>query len=200
MNRHAARFDEQYTRYQSDRGLFRRMVRHLYLRRTLRRIRGRTLDFGCGIGELLALLPAGSAGYEVNEASVQYGLQSGLDVRLYRPEEDGYRLADCQAGQFETFVMMHVLEHLHEAPAVLRALARSCRRIGISRMILVLPGRKGFLHDPTHATFINRAFLEEHDLANPEGYRIVETTYFPLPMEWGGKVFTHSEMMVVYDR
>lgn len=200
MSRQAVRFDEQYTRYQADRGVLRRMVRSVYLRHTLKRVQGRTIDFGCGIGELLALLPSGSAGYEVNEASVQYCRRSGLDVRLYRPDVDGYRLNDCQAGQFETFVMMHVLEHLQDAPAVLRTLARSCSRLGISRMILVVPGRKGFLHDPTHATFINRAFLAEHGLANLEGYRIVETTYFPIPREWGGEGFTHNEMMVVYDR
>ncbi len=200
MNRGIAEYDEKYTRYQADRGAFRRCIRRLYLRRTLRRIQGRTIDFGCGIGELLSLLPPGSVGYEVNEATVCYCRESGLNVRLYRPDEDHYELKDCREGQFETFVMMHVLEHLPEAPEILRTLARSCARLGIRRMILVIPGWKGFLHDPTHAVFVNRSFLETQGLTSMEGYRIVETSFFPIPREWGGRAFPHNEMSVVYDR
>ncbi len=195
-----SRYDAEYTRYQSERGMVRRLVRHVYLRNTLRWVKGKTLDFGCGIGELLALLPHGSVGYEVNAASVRFCRERGLDVRLYRPEEDRYEFRDCRPGEFATFIMAHVLEHLEGAQDVLRRIAKACARLGIERMIIIVPGRKGFLHDPTHATFVDRGFLDRHGLAVLEGYHIIREAYFPIPWSWGGRVFTHHEMAVVYDR
>lgn len=178
----------------------RRLARRLYLRNTLRWVKGKTLDFGCGVGELLSLLPPGSVGYEVNETSVRFCRERGLEVRQYRPDEDRYEFRDCRPGEFATFTMAHVLEHVEGAQDVLRRIAKACERLGIGRMIIIVPGRKGFLHDPTHATFIDHKFLDRHGLAALEGYRIVREAYFPIPWPWGGRVFTHHEMMVIYDR
>ena len=41
---------------------------------------GPTLDYGCGAGELLELLPAGSEGAEVNREAVEYCRSKGLRV------------------------------------------------------------------------------------------------------------------------
>jgi hypothetical protein len=65
-------FDDRYTRYQSDRSALRKFVRKLYLKRAASQLRGRTLDFGCGVGELLAWLPPGSRGVEYNRATVDH--------------------------------------------------------------------------------------------------------------------------------
>jgi SAM-dependent methyltransferase len=196
----ATQFDETYTRYQADRSAFRKKVRTIFLRRLLARARGRTIDFGCGVGELLALLPAGSVGYEVNEATVRHCRERGLDVRPYRPDKDRYELDDCPPGEFGTFIVAHVIEHLDRPQDVLRAIARSCSRLGIGRLIVVVPGPRGFRHDSTHATFVDRGFLDRYGLAEIGGYRIVEETYFPIPWPWGGRVFTYNEMMVVYEQ
>lgn len=194
-----ARFDDRYTRYQAERGAFRRTVRKIYLRRVLRWVTGSAIDFGCGVGGLLSLLPPGSVGYEVNEASVRYCRDRGLDVRRYRPEEDRYELRDCGPGDFGTLILSHVLEHIDAPASVLRTMARSCSRIGIRRLIVVVPGRKGFRHDPTHATFVDRDYLAEHGLLSAPGLRIAHESFFPLPWSWGGALFTYNEWMIVYD-
>ena len=49
----------------------RRLIKKFYLDRVLRELRGPTIDFGCGAGQLLARLPADSVGLEVNPHLVQ---------------------------------------------------------------------------------------------------------------------------------
>lgn len=56
-------FDERYTSYQTDRAPLRKLVRKIYLRSAQSLLRGPTLDFGCGVGELLGRLPEGSRGW-----------------------------------------------------------------------------------------------------------------------------------------
>ena len=70
---------------------------------------------------------------------------------------DRFLLAELPADRYSTFIMAHVLEHFAEAPAVLRTLLRSCRRLGVQRFIVVVPGWKGYLSDGTHKSFIDRA-------------------------------------------
>lgn len=195
-----ASYNEEYTRCQAERSVLRRLVRRFYLRHTLRYVGGKAVDFGCGVGSLLTLLPPGSIGYEINEATVRHCRERGLDVRLYRPEVDRYRFEDCRRGEFSTFIMVHVLEHLELPQDVLRTVMGSCLRLGIGRVIVVVPGRKGFRHDETHRTFVDRDYIDSHGMRELEGYRIVHEGYFPIPLSRAGSFFTHNEYMMVYDR
>src|SRR5690606_5235152 len=136
MKAQTATYDEAYLAYLRDRSAWRRRVRQIYLRDIRQYCIGRTIDFGCGVGELLAMLPDGSVGFEVNPATVSYCKQRGLDVRDYDPLVDAYCLASVSPGAFDTFTMNHVLEHLKEPASVLSMLFESCSRLEIRRVVL----------------------------------------------------------------
>ncbi len=191
-------FDRAYTDYQLKRSLLRKFIRRFYLRHTLSFTKGKTIDFGCGIGELLQLLPKGSLGYEVNENTVAYCLSKGLNVRTYCPEIDDYRLLDCREGDYESLVLSHVLEHLEHPAQVLRKLLRSCRRIGIRKVVVVVPCEKGFRFDRTHRTYISLSYIRERNLVEIEGFRIVKTKLFPFKCLWASRHFVYNELLVVY--
>lgn len=175
-------------------------MRRFYFRHTLKYVRGRAIDFGCGVGGLLKKLLHGSLGYELNESSVQYCSSIGLNVELYRPEVDKYQFSDCQPGRYKTFILNHVLEHLEKPDEVLRLICQSSNRLGIERIIVVVPGLKGFHYDKTHRTFIDSLFFKNNDLMTFDGYAISQMKYFPLNVSCLGKLFTHHELMIVYDK
>lgn len=193
-------YDSEYTEYQLDRSWLRKKVRGMYLRHILKYSKGKTIDFGCGIGELLALLPAGSMGLEVNESTVKYCQGKGLPVSLYDPRRDAYSFSELPAGVYTSFIAAHVLEHLDDPAGVLRTISHSCSRLGVERVIIVVPGVKGFGFDKSHRTFVDRQYLIDNHLEEVSGYRIAAADYFPLPLQRAGKYFTHNELTVVYMR
>lgn len=193
-------FDRQYTEYQLNKKWIRKRVRQLYLNHTLKYVKGKAIDFGCGIGELLVRLPKDSIGFEINKATVEYCKAAGLNVRLYQPDIDRYALRDCRPGEFKTFMLSHVLEHLEHPDAILSLILRSCRRLGIERIIIIVPGIKGFRFDHTHRTFINDEYFERFNLSEAEGYAITKKKYFPINISCLGKYFTHHELMVIYNK
>lgn len=177
----------------------RRIIKHFYINNILQDVEGPSIDFGCGAGQLLARLPAGSLGLEVNPFLVEALQKNGLNVQLYNPEQDQFSLADLAVGSYRTFVMAHVLEHLPDAARHWRTLLTSCRRLGIHRAILILPGAKGFRSDPTHRTFVDHSYLEREGLLRHQGYAVTRTQYFPLNLAAIGNHFTFHELKVVYE-
>lgn len=106
-------FDQRYTDYQSQRSALRKWVRRAYLRSAAGQLKGRVLDFGCGVGELLERLPEGSLGLEYNPATVEHCRRKGLDVAVYDGFADDWNLSVLPPGRrFESMVISHVLEHL----------------------------------------------------------------------------------------
>ena len=174
-------YSDEYTDYQLDRGGLRRYIRNkLYFANILRFVNGPTIDFGCGVGELLQLLPKGSIGLEVNESAVTYCNKQSLDVRLYEPEQDDYRLDNLPSGIFSSLVMAHVLEHLTDSHEVISKLLATGRRLGLKRLIFVVPGVKGFKHDTTHQTFLDPAYFKTNNITATQDYRIMHQAYFPV--------------------
>jgi 2-polyprenyl-3-methyl-5-hydroxy-6-metoxy-1,4-benzoquinol methylase len=152
----------------------------LYFRNILKHVRGRALDYGCGAGELLKLLPVGSSGTEISEHAIAYCRKQGLDVARSIPTRD-----------YTTFIANHILEHLDDP----RGTIRDISKIGcVQRMIIVTPNAKGFKHDSTHRTFI-----DENYPWNVSGFEITSAKYFPLP-KWLGSFFTYNELVTVLDR
>ncbi len=152
------------------------------------------------MGELLARLPPGSLGLEVNPATVTYCRGLGLNVEYYDPAGDGYQFEDLPADAYTTFVMSHVLEHLKDPDQVLRSILRSCERLGISSVILIVPGAKGFAFDHTHKTFIDEAYLGDHDLWNVPPWTVHWKEYFPFNAPWVGRYFTYHELLFIYEK
>ncbi len=194
-------FDAAYTAYQLRRSWLRRQVRRAYLASAARKLKGATLDFGCGIGELLARLPAGSMGVEYNPASVAFCRGQGLDVMPYDGFADNWSLSTLPVGrQFSSMVISHVLEHLEEPASILTRLLHAAERCGIERVLVIVPGRAGYRIDPTHLTFVDLPMLEQPSVAAGTGFRLRDAQYFPWDWRRPGNWFPHHELQVVYAR
>ena len=153
-------FDAQYTEYQLRRSWLRRQVRRAYLASAARRLRGPTLDFGCGVGELLARLPSGSLGVEYNPATVSFCRAQGLDVVAYDGFADDWALSTLPAQRrFTSMVISHVLEHLEQPADVLARLLTAAARLGVERVLVIVPGAAGYRIDATHVTFVDLPML-----------------------------------------
>lgn len=194
-------FGEQYTEHLAKRTragewfLFKKIIPN-----TLSKLRGKVVDFGCGVGEILKRCPPGSIGLEINKSSVEYCVKRGLDVRPYDPTVDNYELRDVEPNTYQSFLMSHVLEHIPDTANVLRKLLASCHRLGIERAVIKVPGAFMYKKDATHVTFVDKAYLEQHGLVRTEGFEVSEISYYPFNAEWIGKFSIVHEMLIVYDR
>jgi len=193
-------YGQNYTRYQLNRNILRKFLRRYYLLTIAAQVKGKAVDFGCGVGELISYLPEGSIGLEINRSTVEYCKQIGLQVVFYDHQQDRYAFKDIAPNEYQTFIMNHVLEHIEDADMVLKQILISCQHLGIERIILVLPARKGFLFDATHKTFVTLEYLENKGLHDYAGFRITGQWYFPFNKKWIGNYFTYHELRIVYDQ
>jgi len=198
----AGEFDSQYAAEQlrRSRHLLRRLVKGFYLRNMRSKVLGPTIDFGCGAGQFLRQLPLGSVGLEVNPFLISELRGAGLTVYQARAEMQDFELNPFPVGCFRTLVTAHVLEHLPDPGAALEVLFSACKRLGIERVVVVVPGAKGFESDHTHKTYIDRAYLDQHTPQDCSGFSRTSLTYFPGPWALVGRHFVFHEMMVIFDR
>ena len=193
-------YSEDYFNYLHNRSSIRKAVRTVYLNDIRKYCIGKTIDLGCGVGELLKTLPEGSIGFEVNKVVVEFCKKNGLNVNLYTPEEDDYNFHMIEPGLFQTFTMNHVLEHLEQSSNVITKIFESCHRLGITRIIFTVPGHKGYKSDATHQTFINMDYLTKTSVYNNKQYLLKVNKYFPVNSESFSKIFTHNELRLVFDK
>ena len=71
--------------------------------------------------------------------------------------------------------MSHVLEHFADAAVVISALLRSCERLGIERVVVVVPGLRGYRSDATHKTFIDLAYIDRNRLRRVGAFRLAKS-------------------------
>jgi SAM-dependent methyltransferase len=196
----SALYAEDYFNYLLQRGFLQKIIRKIYLRDIQKCCTGKTIDLGCGVGELLQLLPEGSIGYEINPLAVDYCKSKGLQVFLYDPQDDNYQLQDIPANQFESFTMNHVLEHTEDTVEVIQKLFATCHRLRIRRLVFTLPGIKGFFSDKTHRTFIDINFFKTNGLLNNDFYRLKKQKYFPFNYKIVSKFFVHNELRLIFEK
>jgi len=198
----ASEFDAVYAAEQLRRSQhpLRRLIKRFYLDHVLQDVHGPTIDLGCGAGQLLARLPAGSLGVEVNPVLVEHLRTAGMNVLGYDAVSDGFNLTGFRENYYRTLVISHVLEHFEDAASVIRALWRSCARLGIETIVAIVPGAKGYASDPTHKTFVDLGFIEIQGLRRVEGFELVRSRYFPIDRADIGDYFTFHELKLVYSR
>lgn len=178
----------------------RRKIKQFYLDRILAHAVGPTLDVGCGAGQLLEQLPAGSMGLEVNPVLVDELERRGMRVSQATANPDRIELGDFANGVFRTLVISHVLEHFDHAGQVLAALLQDCAARGIERVIVVVPGKVGYDSDATHKTFVTLDYVESENLMSWAGFKLRHRSYYPGNFKAMGKLFIYHELMLVYDR
>ncbi|WP_395701277.1 class I SAM-dependent methyltransferase [Aquabacterium sp.] len=197
----AGGFDKGYADEQIRRSRhpLRRFIKGFYLRSVMAHIDGPTIDYGCGAGQLLARLPAGSVGLELNPHLIAALTARGQSARQWRADDEGFDLPGLEPGLYRNLVISHVLEHLPDPTASLKRLLRACRRIGVRRLIAIVPGAKGYASDATHRSFIDSRYVAEHGWQSLEGFRLASRRFFPMPWEVGGQWFVYNEMQLVFE-
>lgn len=179
---------------------FRKLIKSFYVSRVLRHVKGPSIDLGCGAGQILEYLPEGSVGIEVNPYLVEDLTQRGFQVLSAAESEAGFNLRALSQNKFGTLVLSHVLEHFGNADQVLRGLLQECASLGVSTVIIVIPGATGYRSDPTHKTFVNMDYLQSHELVDCEGFKIAHYSYFPGNLKFIEDFFIYHELMVVYQK
>jgi len=194
-------YDKIYTEYQiKKRGFLRKIARAFYLSAANKLLNGPTIDIGCGPGELLKWLPAGSIGLEINPTTVEYCKKNNLNVKLYKPDEDNYTLAEFQVGQYQSMLISHVLEHLEKPYEVIQSLLKAANRLGLEKIVIILPCKRGFDSDQTHITFIDKNFFYQNNLITKNKFIISRMKYFPVNLKWIGYLYPYHELHVVYEK
>ncbi len=178
----------------------RRLIKARYVQRVLRHVQGPTIDVGCGAGQILEKLPAGSVGLEVNPYLIASLRERGLNVRQIDATGDRINLAGIVSGQYRTLVLSHVLEHFVHAEAVLQRLLQDCAILGLDTVIVVVPGLAGYQSDATHRTFVHPDWLSQHDLQRQGQFALAEQDWFPVNAAWPGRYFAYHELHLVYRR
>jgi SAM-dependent methyltransferase len=96
---------------------------------------GKILDFGCGSGEVLAILRSlgwQSSGIEINEKAARYARSKGLEV--YTQDLKSVNFPD---DHFDVVRIRSVLEHLHDVTGLLKEIHRILKSGG--QLLLVVP-------------------------------------------------------------
>lgn len=147
--------------------LYRRLC--LYPRLSAR-LKGTTLDLGCGIGDML-VFRRNTIGVDINSRSVEYCRSRGAEA--YVMQGDALPFA---SGRFGSVLMDNVLEHIEQPVALLREVHRVLASRG--RLLVGVPGSRGWDSDPDHKVRYDEAILSE--VVGPQGFRLVEVFHTPL--------------------
>ncbi len=144
--------------------------KYLLYPRLSRRLDGRTLDLGCGIGDMLAYR-RNTVGVDINPHTVAFCNARGTQAYLMTPDTLPFNVME-----FSSVLMDNVLEHLAEPVPLLTEVRRVLSAKG--RLLIGVPGIKGFNSDSDHKIrYDNRSLL---NLVEPLGFRHLETFHTPL--------------------
>ena len=178
--------------------LFRSFIRRsFYIRNILKFVKGKTIDFGCGVGEVLKYLPDGSLGLDPDNTSVKYCQSRNLNAKFYDIKKAKYSLEFLKNQKFETLLMNHVLEHIDNPEKVMTKLLEESKKINLKKIIVVVPCKIGYEADETHVQYIIKDFFE-NNIKSPH-YKIVHTKYYPINNRFIGNIFRYQELVIVYE-
>lgn len=142
---------------------------HWLYPRLAHRLVGRTLDLGCGIGDML-VYRQNTVGVDINPHTVAFCKARGSEAHLMHSNH----LPFGPTG-FESVLMDNVLEHLAEPGPLLVEVHRVLEANG--RLLIGVPGSKGWDSDPDH-----KVRYDESSLVNTVqrfGFRHLETFHTP---------------------
>jgi SAM-dependent methyltransferase len=195
-------FDQVYAEEQLRRSRhpIRKLIKYFYINNILKDVLGKAIDLGCGAGQLLEKLAPGSLGLELNPFLIEQLSSKGLFIVRYDINDDNGHFSGIPTNQYETLIISHVLEHFDDASAVMRKLFSSANDLGITRVIIVVPGKMGYKSDSTHRTFINEAYIRNHELEFMSGFQLISASHFPVPIECVGDLFIYQELKLIYDK
>jgi len=135
---------------------------------------GLVLDVGCGIGDMLAYRP-GTIGVDIDASNIEWCTARQLDARLMEPD-----VLPFDASTFDGVILDNVLEHIAEPRPLLSEIRRVLKPA--SKLVVGVPGRKGYASDPDHKIFYDQPGLTRCLVLN--GFDAVKYIYMPLKLDW----------------
>ena len=163
--------NKEYANYLRGRSLLGLIYRNVYLYPRLASwFVGRTLDVGCGVGDMLAYCK-GAVGVDINSFNIDFCIRRGLNAR--QMEIDLLPFSD---NSFDTVVLDNVLEHIPDPIPILNEIQRVLDANG--RLVVGVPGLKGYASDPDHKVFYDEDGLDR--LAKKSGFRVTHYSYTPM--------------------
>lgn len=192
------KYDSDYTSLLISKNRIRSAIRKfVYINNVLKFVNGKTIDFGCGVGELLKYLPAQSLGVDPNISSIEYCKARKLNAEYYNPEENDYSFEQFKGGHYKTLLLNHVLEHIQNPQRKFNKILEEAFDIGINRIIVVVPCKRGFLADSTHEEYIESSFFKKINL---DRYQITHQRYHPINNRLMGDLFRYQELVIVFEK
>lgn len=144
--------DDEYFRYLASRSRIGWLYRRWWLYPRLSRyLTDQVLDVGCGMGDMLVFRP-GTTGVDINPRTIAWCQQRGLDARLMQPD-----ILPFPSHSFNSVVLDNVLEHLVDPVPLLGEIRRVLVPNG--RVVVGVPGRRGFQSDSDHKVFYDESSL-----------------------------------------
>lgn len=181
--------DLEYFRYLRRRSHLALAYRRLYLYPRLSRyLKGRVLDVGCGVGDMLRFRP-NTVGIDINVHAVEWCRAQGLVAYLY----DGHRLPFPDES-FEGAIVDNVLEHLFSASELLCEIHRVL--IAEGTLIIGVPGERGYAADPDHKVSYDEPSLRR--VAGNAGFDLRLVLH--APFKGLGRVMTQYCLYGVFSR
>jgi SAM-dependent methyltransferase len=137
-------------------------------------LQGRTLDVGCGIGDLLACRK-NTIGVDINKKMVDWCLSQGYSAELMQADKLPYF-----DGSYDSVIIDNVLEHIIEPQAILNEVRRVLVDNGV--LIVGVPGSLGYSRDPDHKVFYSKNKLIE--TLNKVGFSEKKVFAMPFNIMW----------------
>lgn len=163
--------NQQYFEYLQKRSWLGSFYRTYFLYPKLNRyLKGRLLDVGCGIGDML-VFRGNSVGVDINPLNVQFCGWRGCDA--HEMQVDQLPFADAC---FDSVLLDNVLEHIENPIPLLTEVKRV---MSIDAVLLIgVPGIAGQLCDSDHKVFYDERKLTM--LADKLGFKVSTMTHAPL--------------------
>ena len=162
---------DEYFEYLSRRSRLGALYRaHWLYPRLARRLVGRSLDIGCGIGDML-VYRANMVGVDINPRTISFCHARG--VSAYLMQSDALPSVE---GEFDSALLDNVLEHVAQPQRLLSEVQRVLRPAG--RVLVGVPGIRGWASDADHKVFYDESALAA--CMAEAGFDSVETFHTPL--------------------
>lgn len=130
----------------------------------------KVLDFGCGLGHNISLLP-NAVGYDISKFSLDFCKKRGINVIE--------NLKNIKEGSFDVVFSAHVLEHLENPSEILKMLYSKLKDGG--KLILIIPAEvnvvssKFKLSDSQH--LYGWSFRSINNLLIKNNFKILENKF-----------------------
>lgn len=148
-------------------GVYRRFV--LYPRLNFH-LKGKVLDIGCGIGDMLSYR-RNTVGLDVNPLNVDFCKKRKLNAYLMKPN-----MIPFDDKTFDSVLLDNVLEHIERPSLLFKEIKRVLKTNGI--ILIGVPGQKGFSSDDDHKIFYDEKKLQA--LAQKNNFNVNQFFYTPL--------------------